>query len=170
MGSVGCAQDEMETSEPAATRPVATTVRRAAAAGRVRRIRTAQTTAQAACGGGTAAPRATGAQGVRAGRGGGGGRGHADVRRSVGRHVVAVVLGGRRRCRGRVHRRAVPGCGQRRALELPHHGRGHRAERVVRARVSHVTGRGPPDGARRRSRQLLFKSQLVCRKRRRGGT
>lgn len=138
--SVGCAQDEMETPKSTATRPVAATVGRTAAVGRVRRIRTAQTTAQAARGGGTA-PRTAGAQGVRAGSGGGGGRGHADVRWGVGGRVVAVVLGGRRRSRGRVHRRAVPGCGKRRALELPHHGRGHRAERVLRARVSHVTGR-----------------------------
>lgn len=145
----------METSESAATRSVAATVCGAAAARRVRRIRTAQATAQVARGG--TAPRATRAQGVYAGRGSG--RGYADACWSVGRRAVAVVLGG---CcgRGRVHRHAVPGCGQRRTLELSHHGRGHRAKRVVRTRVPHVTVRGPPDSARI-VHTILFQSVRV---------
>lgn len=125
----------METSEPIATRSAAATVG-GTTVGRVRRVRATQTAAQATHGG--IATRPTGAQAVRAGVGGGsddGRPGHAGGRGRAGRSAVAVLSG-----RGRVHRHAVPGGCQRRAVELPDHSRGHRAERVVRARVSHVSG------------------------------
>lgn len=119
-------QDEVETSESVATRSAATAVGGASPVGRVRRVRAAS--AQAARGG--IAPRpARAAQSVRAdggiGRADGGGR-------SIGRRAVAFIG------RGRVHRHAVPGDGQRRTVELSDDGRGHRPECVVRARVSHV--------------------------------
>lgn len=148
-------QDKMETSKSVASRSAATTtVGGAGTNGRVRRVRSAlsaaQTTAPAARGRTARAARARMPSAVRA-RGGG----RPDRRRPrrlvaddddghrqrVGRqlavaHIVYVGSG----CggRGSVHRRAVPGSGQWRAVELLDYGCGHRAERVLRARVSHL--------------------------------
>lgn len=119
----------METTESAAARSTPTTT--VGGVGRFRRwrVRTTATAAQVArvCGG-TATRRC-----VRSTRADGG---HG--RRSVGgggSHRAVTVF------RRRVHRDAVPGCGQRREMELPDDGRGHREERVVRARLSHVNQR-----------------------------
>lgn len=130
----------MEASEPVAARSAAPTVG-GTAVGNVRRRRRVwpapQTTAQAALGG--TAPQSARAQSVRAVVCGVRvrGLGHTGGRGGVGRLTVNVVSDSG--CSGgRVYRRAVSRGGQRRAMELSDHGCSHRAERVVRARVSHV--------------------------------
>lgn len=123
-------QDKVETTESVTARSTATTV---GGVGRFwgRRIRTAAAAAaQAARTDGR-----TAARGVPAAADSG--HGLADGRRSVGSRHVVFRRGGRRL----VYRDAVPRCGQRREMELPDDGRGHRAKRVVRAWLSYVDDR-----------------------------
>lgn len=119
-------QDKVETSEPVATGSAA------AAVGRfpVRRVRRVWCPPSAR--GRRARPARAATQSVRASDGG---RRGGDDCRSAGGRDVAVLSG----CR--VHRYAVPGRRgghQRRSVELLDHGRGHRAKRVVRARVPYI--------------------------------
>lgn len=126
----------MEASEPVAPRSATPTVGGAAVGNvRRRRVRAAapQTTAPAQSAFGGTAPQPTRAQSVRTVVVGVGGPRHADDHRRT-----FVVADGSSGSRGRIYRCAVPGCGKRRAVEHSDHGRGLRAERVVRTRVSHV--------------------------------